>query len=115
MSQVVMMLEPELVWLNVLLQPTSMPPHHKPLEDLTFQILDDFGLFFFEKWNAARLSYGILLFDIICVFRCLRVRSFIFCPICMNTAQAASSAAKQLPELSALLQQLSEQRRQQHR
>ena len=31
---------------------------------------------------------------------------------CLNTAQAASSAAKELPELSTLLQQLSEQRRQ---
>jgi len=49
MSQVVMMLEPELVWLNVLLQPTSLPPHHKPLEDLTFQILDDFGPLFFPR------------------------------------------------------------------
>ena len=58
----------------------------------------------------------VVIWDsMICVFRCLRVRSFTFCPVCMNTAQAASSAAKQLPELSALLQQLSEQRRQQHR
>jgi hypothetical protein len=112
MSQVVMMLEPELVWLNVLLQPTSLPPHHKPLEDLTFQILDDFGPFFLREMECSKV---VVWHCMVCVSGCLRVEEIMFCPVCMNTAQAAFSAAKQLPALSALLQQLSEQRRQQHR